>query len=180
MQHHDAGAEAAPEALHQLRRQGDLRHQNQRLAAGGDGRGNDAQVHLGLAAAGDAVQQVRGKLPREARGVHHHRLRVGQRHLAGAVQTGGLRQDGDLRPAALRQGFEQGRLEVDRDLVLRGAGAFGQPLQQGSLLRRAPAGGLANSRRPASLRLQYSWMPRRPDHCAGWPARAAAMTSPSG
>ena len=53
-----AGAEAAPEALDQLRRQGDFRHEHQRLAAARDGRGDDAQVDLGLAAAGHAVQQV--------------------------------------------------------------------------------------------------------------------------
>jgi hypothetical protein len=33
MQHDHAGAEAAPKALDELRRQGDLGHQHQRLAA---------------------------------------------------------------------------------------------------------------------------------------------------
>ena len=53
-------AETLLETRHGLRRQGDLRHQQQRLAAGLERLGDDAHVHLGLAAAGDAVEQVRG------------------------------------------------------------------------------------------------------------------------
>ena len=56
-----AGAETAAESIEQLRRQGNLGHQNQSLAAGCYGGSDDAQVHLGLAAAGHAVQQVHGK-----------------------------------------------------------------------------------------------------------------------
>ncbi len=55
------GAEAAAESIEQLRRQGDLGHQNQSLAAGRYGGSDDPQVNLGLAAAGHAVQQVHGE-----------------------------------------------------------------------------------------------------------------------
>ena len=61
MHRHHAGAEAAPETIDQLRRQGDLRHEHQRLAAICDGRRDHPQIHLGLAAARDPVEQVRGK-----------------------------------------------------------------------------------------------------------------------
>ncbi len=54
-----AAGEAAREALDQLRRQVDLGHQHQRLPAGGEHLLGGAQIDLGLAAAGDAVQQRR-------------------------------------------------------------------------------------------------------------------------
>ncbi len=63
MEYRQAGvtAEAGAEAPHQLRSQGDFRHQHQGLApplqAGGDG----PQVDLGLACAGDAVEQEGGE-----------------------------------------------------------------------------------------------------------------------
>ena len=53
-------AETLLEARRGLRRQSDLRHQHQRLAALTQHFGNDSQVDLRLAAAGDAVQKVRG------------------------------------------------------------------------------------------------------------------------
>ena len=62
MQRHHAGAESAPEALDQLRRERDFRHQHQGLAAAGDRRGDDSQVNLGFAAAGDAVSRCAAKL----------------------------------------------------------------------------------------------------------------------
>ena len=51
--------EAAREALDQLRREVDLGHQHQRLPAGAEHLLGRAQIDLGLAAAGDAVQQRR-------------------------------------------------------------------------------------------------------------------------
>ena len=57
VQHRDVLAEARAEARRQLRRQRDLGHQHQRAAPGRPRRGDHAQVDLGLARAGDAVQQ---------------------------------------------------------------------------------------------------------------------------
>ena len=54
-------AEAGAEAGQGLRRQSDLRHQHQRLLAAGEAVGDRVQVDLGLAAAGDAVEQQRGE-----------------------------------------------------------------------------------------------------------------------
>ena len=55
----DPGAEAPAEAVHELRRECDFGHQHQGLPAAGERRGNGPQVHLGLAAAGHAVQEMR-------------------------------------------------------------------------------------------------------------------------
>ena len=54
-------AAAAAEALDRLRRQADLRHQHQRFLALPDHFLDGPQIDLGLAAAGDAVQQERLK-----------------------------------------------------------------------------------------------------------------------
>ncbi len=57
MQDRDLIAEAGAHAGHDLVGEGDLGNQHQRLASGGAGLGEGAQVDLGLAAAGDPVQQ---------------------------------------------------------------------------------------------------------------------------
>src|SRR3546814_3873144 len=54
-------AQARAEARQQLRGQADLRHQHQRLPAARQAVGDRVQVDLGLAAAGDAVEQQRGE-----------------------------------------------------------------------------------------------------------------------
>ena len=54
-------AEARAEARQRLRGQADLRHQHQRLLAARQAVGDRVQVDLGLAAAGDAVEQQRGE-----------------------------------------------------------------------------------------------------------------------
>ncbi len=59
MQHREWRVEARREPCHQLRRERDLRHQHQRLFAACHDLGDRTQVHLGLAAAGHAVQQER-------------------------------------------------------------------------------------------------------------------------
>ncbi len=50
-------AEALPEPVEPLRGQRDLRQQHQRLPAGGQRLGHRLEVDLGLARAGDAVEQ---------------------------------------------------------------------------------------------------------------------------
>ena len=61
MQHRERRVEALREARDQLRSERDLRHEHQRLLAAGHDRLDGAQVHLGLAAAGNAVQQERNE-----------------------------------------------------------------------------------------------------------------------
>ena len=55
-----AGAEARGEAIEELRGERDLRHQDQALPAAADGVGHRLEINLGLARAGDAVEQRDG------------------------------------------------------------------------------------------------------------------------
>ena len=59
MQHGERRIEPRGEAPDELRRERDLGDQHQRLLAAAHHLGDGAQVHLGLAAAGHAVQQER-------------------------------------------------------------------------------------------------------------------------
>ena len=133
-------AEAGPEAAGELRGQRDLGHQHQRPLAGGARRGDGPQVDLGLARAGDAVEQegaeaaegpghrgqgrglITGQLDRAIRGGQHAALRhrrLGVEHrqaaLAQLSQRGaGGREGGpqllDRDPAARQQVLEHGAL----------------------------------------------------------------------
>jgi hypothetical protein len=65
----EALAEAGAEAGDRLRRQPDLRHQHDRAVAAGEGRLDRGQVDLGLAGAGDAVEEqlpIGARLPVES------------------------------------------------------------------------------------------------------------------
>ncbi len=57
VEHGDLAGEALGEAAHGLRREGDLRHEDDGALAGGDGVVEGGEVDLGLAGAGDAVQE---------------------------------------------------------------------------------------------------------------------------
>ena len=57
MQHGQPTAEPGPEPVHQLWRQANFGHQHQTLLAAGEYVLQQAQVHLRLAATGDAFQQ---------------------------------------------------------------------------------------------------------------------------
>ena len=83
VQHGKPGGKTGREALHELLGEGDFRHQNERrlaLAQHGD---NGAHENLGLAAAGNAVQQDRRAVRRRQLG-----LDLRQRVPLGVVQTG--------------------------------------------------------------------------------------------
>ena len=102
----DPGAEAPAEAIHELRRECDFGHQHQGLAAAGQRRRNGPQVHLGLAAAGHAVQEMRGESAQRARDrLHDQRLLIRQGDLAGPQLEGrGLGFDAPgFRPASFLQ-----------------------------------------------------------------------------
>jgi hypothetical protein len=62
-------AEALAETRQRLRGQADLRYQYQRLPAARQAVGDGVQVDLGLAAAGDAIEQERGEAVGGADGV---------------------------------------------------------------------------------------------------------------
>jgi hypothetical protein len=142
MHHHHSGAEAAAEAIDQLRCQGDFGHQHQSLAAIRDRGGNDAQVHFGLAAAGHAVDQVRGKARQGGDyGGNAEFLCLGESHFAGTrlhrrgARSEGFRDD----PAARRQRPQRCGLELVGDFLSRGAPSVLEPGEQGLLLRGAPS-----------------------------------------
>ncbi len=61
VQHGELFAEAVAQSAHELRRQADLRHEQQSLPAGRELRRDEPQVDLGLAAARHAVQQIGAK-----------------------------------------------------------------------------------------------------------------------
>ncbi len=82
VQQRHALSEAAAEAADQLRRQRDLRYQDERAAVQLQRPLHHPQVHLGLAGAGDAVEQEGREgaaLERRQQGGHRGGLLVGQR-----------------------------------------------------------------------------------------------------
>ena len=79
VQHRHRHREPAAEAVQQLRRQADLRHQHQALLAGIQAFPDAAQVDLGLAAAGDAVEQEAAEAGGGRDGGHGLGLARGQR-----------------------------------------------------------------------------------------------------
>ena len=91
VQHRDVVAEASAEARDELRRERDLRHEHDGAATELLRLGDGAQVDLGLARAGDAVEQERlcADLGRERRRerVHRDLLRVGGRELGVAQRS---------------------------------------------------------------------------------------------
>ena len=78
MQHGDGLAEACGEAPDELRRQRDLGHEHDRATALLQRAGGGAQVDLGLARSGDAVQQrplEATRIERRAQTIQRIRLR---------------------------------------------------------------------------------------------------------
>ncbi len=90
MQRMHGHAEPLAEPRQRLRREADLRHQHQRLAAAGEAVGDGVEVHLGLAAAGHAVEQPRGEARTGAQGVQRRGLFVVE-HRPGLRQRRALR-----------------------------------------------------------------------------------------
>ena len=134
----DAGTEAALETLDQLRRQRDLGHEHQHLAAMGQRPGNGLKIHFGLAAARDAVQEMRGESAQRGHdGVDHPRLRLGGLETA-RVNLDGRGLDRPALPAdesACAKGAKR-RFELRK--ILGRCAPRRQPLEQGPLPRRTP------------------------------------------
>lgn len=104
----DQAFQAGAQGAFQLRRQVDFRHQQQHLAAGGQHFLGGAQVDLGLAAAGHAVQQHRLELGESGDGVHGLALRIVQ--FGGWSASAGLRTALRLRPSSRATGPPAERL----------------------------------------------------------------------
>ena len=178
----DALAQARAQAAQELGRQGDLGHQHQAPAAARPGRLDGLQVDLGLARAGDPVQQQRAPAGRRARRRSRRRPRPARRSAgAGRRAPGGRRRTSRGRsarappaPARIRPAAAM-RRSVGRVVPARrqssAAGSSPPPAAEGvedlalggrSRRRRArgrraagrrPAGAArGSSRRPASRR----------------------------
>ena len=181
VQHRDGVAEAADEPRRRLRCQRDLRHQHDRAPAALEHPLDHLQVHLGLARAGDAVQQhlalaaVHGGHASVDRGP----LRIGE----GAGPGRRLRRRGDRcqRPPRRARRDHQGQRARQRRAVL-----LGDPRRQLEQRRRhaspAPRPPAA-ARRPDPRPLRRA-RARRPRRCArpAAPARGSRgrARAPSG
>ena len=143
MQNRNTCAEAPTEPLDQLRRERDLRHQHQRLAAAGYRCSNYPQIHLGLAATGYTVEKMCGEpAQRSSDCVDDQPLLVRQRHFTGAqLEPRRFRRNADRAgPSTCRQRLQMRELERGGDIIRCCATAFCQPQHQGALPRRAPRG----------------------------------------
>lgn len=69
MQHRDVDAEAIAKSADRLRRQGDLGHQHEGLLTAFERGACECEINLGLAAAGDAVEQEGCKATAAAHGI---------------------------------------------------------------------------------------------------------------
>ena len=155
MQHHDAGAEAPVETLDQLRGKRDLGHQHQRLPRRAarfvlcKRRRDGLQIHLGLAAARDAVEEIgREASERCADRLQDVDLRAGEHDVTrprlNACGTFDLPLG--FGPAAFRERLEL-RARAGAQVLRRGR-ALREPREQGSPAGRPPAT-LALEREPA-------------------------------
>ncbi len=172
MQDGGLGVEPPPETLDELRRQRDLGHEHQRLAARGDRRRDDAHVHLGLAAAGDAMEQMDGEpaargedrldrafLRRSQPQVVRPLVRRGRRRGARARGVGRLRD-----PTASRRGANVRGRESLGEIVACLEAAFREPCEQRALLGGAPTG-----RRPGFRSPRRRQLPAEPLVARGLP-----------
>ncbi|MNM95964.1 hypothetical protein D3C81_1084270 [compost metagenome] len=138
MQRMHRDAQAAAEAGQHLRRQPDLRHQHQRLAALLQALADRLQIHLGLAAAGDTVEQEGLEAVAAVDGINGGLLlRVGRRAGAGIGLRNQCRHVHTLGEAALGQGAGSAapivELVVQQVFVDRtGFQQRGQPLRTGT------------------------------------------------
>ena len=141
MHRHHAGAKAPAKTLHQLRRQRNFRHQDQRLSALRDRRGDDPHIDFGLAAARDPIKKMRREAV-QSRGHGGHAL--GLMGVQGDVARlqlerlplGSCAMRAD--PASLGNGAHLRRIEGRADVGAGGAAAFGQPGEQRPSLGTAP------------------------------------------
>ena len=104
------GADAEPrrEAIEELRGQRDLRHQDQHLLAAPDRLGHRLEIDLGLARAGDAVDQGHGEAARADAGAQ----RIGR----GALRVGELRH-GEVRIGLPRHRLRRQHQRFQRAVV---------------------------------------------------------------
>ncbi len=171
MQHRDRHAEALAVATHGLRCETDFRHQHQGLPTARDARADRAEIDLGLAGAGDAVEQEGGVAACRGidRGDGGGLLRVQRRPDQG--RRGRQARGHDLDQACV-QGFVDQRARARDLLGDLGGRAWpgreqGEQAQQalataiGRRIRRALAGGGDEVMAPA----RHRWWHGPPQRC---------------
>ncbi len=141
--------ETCAKARDELRRQRDLGHEHERAAARLEHALDEPQVHLRLAAAGNAVQEESLKLPERGSDARDRRALVGRQHRPGPAEAGRRRRLGPrlgFEPAALREIAHDGLVPGFRDR--RGARALGAEERNERLLPPAEAGARRDRRAP--------------------------------
>ena len=141
MEHRDLTAEGAPEPAHRLRREGDLRHQKDGAFSPLQRRLDETDIHLGLAAAGDAPKEGGLRLSRGHEGHEPRRglfllgredqLRRCDRGRGGGRLT--FRQSAGFQDPLLHQSPHQGRgsPRAVADLLFRENARFQNAVQNG-------------------------------------------------
>ena len=150
MQHLHGHAQAVAQATHGLRGQSDLRHQQQGLLALGEHLFDQREIHLGLAAAGDAIEQEWLEAPqRFADSLDRLLLLFAQRRSFGDTrrfgglglgafdQAGLVKSSGRIAPAGQHFMQQIGRLRSARQGVEQRTAAAATT----SRVERAVAGG---------------------------------------
>ena len=134
MHHRHLLAEALHEAAGRLRGERDLGNQHDRRALALERGGHGAQVDLGLAAAGDAVQQERAQLPRSgaARPEAGLDLLKGSRLAGGELHRAGTRAHAlDPRPPQSVGGVLEPQQAAPLEAAQRGVRAPGPARERG-------------------------------------------------
>ena len=163
VQQRDRVPEARLEARDRLRRERDLGHEHDHALPAGQARLRRAEVHLGLARAGDAVQQVGA-----ARVDGRERVDLGLREVVDAVLDGVRARRAALGAFADRD--QAARLEpAQRGEVL--AGRAGQAVEQLALL----VGELAGLARGLRVEVGLGLAGRRRDDGEGARRRGAVL-----
>ena len=156
VQDRDGVAEAVDEARDDLRRQRDLGHEHDRAAALGERRRGGLQVDLGLARAGDAVQQQPRRIARRDRRLD---LGEGGRLVGGQLRLRAPRADGGVLGRAAHgaalEPHEPAALEApQRGEVLAGDPRRPHRREQRGLALREPVGRADRLRPPRHARLR--------------------------
>ena len=151
------GPKPGPKAPRGLRREGDFRHQHKRLLAGLEHALDGAHVHLGLAAARDALQKMHRR--RATRGVdrgHGLALLIGKLDVTRRDAIGRFERHAPHQAPPLQRLQHAPRHADRRDIGIVHAAVFDQRGKCPALRRRA---------RQGRRRRIHRWLPRQHPRC---------------
>jgi hypothetical protein len=150
MQRDDRSGEARAKARNQLRRQRDFRHEHERALPGLQHALDEPEVHLGLAAPGDTVQQESAEAPERGADALERRALVRRQYrprLAGAGRRRWLGPSEGLEPAALGEAAQGACVPGRGDLLVRRA--FAADMRNEGLLPRTESRAAGDGVAPA-------------------------------